>query len=247
MIKDITGQRFGKLIAIERVADKITPSGNCRAMWHCKCDCGNEKDISYNSLMYDKTQSCGCLSIEKIKNIGKNNKKYNKYIFYGDMGLCYTSDYKNCWIFDSDDYDVIANYYWHTNGKDYGMAKLSNEKNIYMHRLVMNCYDSSVEIDHINHNRFDNRKVNLRKLTPSENQHNKQVNKNNTSGITGISYHKKDKRYIGTINKDKVCYKKEFKTIQEAISWRKNKSLELYGELSPYYVYNKESENEEMD
>lgn len=30
MIKDITGQRFGKLIAIERVADKITPSGNCR-------------------------------------------------------------------------------------------------------------------------------------------------------------------------------------------------------------------------
>lgn len=211
-------------------------------MWHCKCDCGNEKDISYNSLMYDKTQSCGCISKEKIKIIGKNNKKYNRYIFYGDMGLCYTDDYKYCWIFDSEDYEKLVDFYWHNNGKDYGMAKLPNGKNIYMHRLLMNCNNSSMEIDHINHNRYDNRKTNLRELTPSENQHNKQLNKNNHIGITGIAYSNKDKRYISAVMKNRINHTKYCKTVQDALAWRKNKSIELYGSKSPYY---KKEENYE--
>lgn len=236
MIKDITGKRFGKLVAVSRIEDKTTPSGNCRAMWHCKCDCGNEKDISYNSLVYDKTQSCGCISKEKIKIIGKNNKKYNKYIFYGDMGLCYTDDYRYCWIFDSEDYEKLVDYYWHSNGKDYGMAKISNGKNIYMHRLLMGCDNPLIEIDHINHNRYDNRKNNLRELTPSENQHNKQLNKNNRIGITGIGYSNRDRRYISTVIKNRIKHTKYCKTIQEALAWRKNKSIELYDDKSPYYV-----------
>ncbi len=29
-------------------------------IWHCRCDCGNEVDVSYNSLMYANQKSCGC-------------------------------------------------------------------------------------------------------------------------------------------------------------------------------------------
>lgn len=231
-MKDITGQRFGKLIAIKRTEDKITAYGNVIPCWHCKCDCGNEKDITYNSLVYDKTQSCGCLSKE---NVSKKNKKYNNFIFYDELGLCYTNDYKDCWYFDAEDYDKLYKYYWHTNGKDYAMAKEKNNlNNIYMHRILMNCDDPNIEIDHINHNRHDNRKSNLRKLSPSENQHTKGKNKNNSTGYTGVSYCKRDKVYISQICKNGNTYRKTFSTLEEALKWRINKSLELYGEKSPY-------------
>lgn len=55
--KDITGQRFGKLVAIERIKRE-----NSRTYyWKCLCDCGRycEKELQY--LMNGDTQSCGCL------------------------------------------------------------------------------------------------------------------------------------------------------------------------------------------
>lgn len=54
---DITGQRFGRLVALypSRRYDK---SGS--VVWHRQCDCGNEVDVPYNSLMYANQKSCGC-------------------------------------------------------------------------------------------------------------------------------------------------------------------------------------------
>lgn len=54
-IKDITGQQFGLLTVINFAGMK-----NHRAMWHCRCQCGNEKDINGTSLRLGKSQSCGC-------------------------------------------------------------------------------------------------------------------------------------------------------------------------------------------
>jgi len=54
---DLTGQRFGKLIAIE--STKGDEHGN--RLWLCKCDCGKEKVIIGASLTAHKTKSCGCL------------------------------------------------------------------------------------------------------------------------------------------------------------------------------------------
>lgn len=58
---DITGQRFGKLVAI-----KPTRKGsNGGFYWLCKCDCGNEKEVPRQNLTKSKnpTRSCGCLSV----------------------------------------------------------------------------------------------------------------------------------------------------------------------------------------
>jgi len=54
---DITGQKFGRLVALypSRRNDK---SGS--VIWHCRCDCGNETEASYNSLKYGNRKSCGC-------------------------------------------------------------------------------------------------------------------------------------------------------------------------------------------
>ena len=58
---DLTGQRFGKLIALYPT-DKRAP-GNY-VIWHCKCDCGNEYEVASTYLLRGHTQSCGCLHQE---------------------------------------------------------------------------------------------------------------------------------------------------------------------------------------
>jgi hypothetical protein len=56
-IKDITGQRFGRLKAIKRTGKKKNNS----QVWECKCDCGNICEVSSGALKSQKTNSCGCL------------------------------------------------------------------------------------------------------------------------------------------------------------------------------------------
>lgn len=59
---DITGQRFGRLTAIEYVGhDK-----HKNAVWKCKCDCGKYTNVSTHSLKSGHTKSCGCLSIDSL-------------------------------------------------------------------------------------------------------------------------------------------------------------------------------------
>lgn len=52
---DITGQRFGKLVALKKVKSR---SG--KTYWLCQCDCGNQKEIQTTHLTSGVTTSCGC-------------------------------------------------------------------------------------------------------------------------------------------------------------------------------------------
>lgn len=57
---DLTGQRFGRLVVIEKAGN----NKEGRAMWLCRCSCGNERIILGKSLRNGHTQSCGCLNKE---------------------------------------------------------------------------------------------------------------------------------------------------------------------------------------
>lgn len=57
---DLSGQRFGKLVAIERVVDYRRPSGKSEARWKCVCDCGRETFSDSWSLTHGVKTSCGC-------------------------------------------------------------------------------------------------------------------------------------------------------------------------------------------
>ena len=54
---NITGQRFGKLVALKKVESR---KGN--TYWLCQCDCGNQKEIQTSHLTSGLTKSCGCLN-----------------------------------------------------------------------------------------------------------------------------------------------------------------------------------------
>lgn len=57
---NLTGQRFGRLVVVER----STNSKNGKARWLCKCDCGNDTVVFSTSLVRGLTHSCGCLNSE---------------------------------------------------------------------------------------------------------------------------------------------------------------------------------------
>lgn len=64
---DIAGQRFNRL-----TAEYMLPNRGCSGsvMWHCRCDCGNEIDVSYNNLVYGGMKSCGCRKQEHGQQLG---------------------------------------------------------------------------------------------------------------------------------------------------------------------------------
>lgn len=69
---DITNQRFGKLVAIEKTSSK-----GKHTYWKCKCDCGNYCEVRTNSLKSGHTQSCGCITSVGEEQIEKWLKLHN--------------------------------------------------------------------------------------------------------------------------------------------------------------------------
>jgi hypothetical protein len=58
---DITNQRFGRLVAVERL---LPPSGH-EAKWSCICDCGGKAFVRVTDLRRGRTTSCGCYFVER--------------------------------------------------------------------------------------------------------------------------------------------------------------------------------------
>lgn len=62
-IKDITGQRFGKLVVLEDSGKRQGSS----VMWKCRCDCGNITYATGSTLKKGNTKSCGCLVLHPVR------------------------------------------------------------------------------------------------------------------------------------------------------------------------------------
>ncbi len=58
-IRDISGQRFGRLTAVRRIGKRSGLSA-----WLAKCDCGNETTVLLNNICRGLVRSCGCLQQE---------------------------------------------------------------------------------------------------------------------------------------------------------------------------------------
>lgn len=101
------------------------------------------------------------------------------------------------------------------------------------HRIVMHAQPRQC-VDHINKNRADNRKQNLRICDHSENDRNRSPYVTNTSGVTGVYFDKKRKKWVASItyNRKKV-YIGRFTEKENAIMARLQKEIELYKEFAP--------------
>lgn len=66
-LKDLTGQRFGRLQVIDRADDYVMANGQRYARWVCRCDCGAEKSVRGSHLKSGRVVSCGCWGREKLQ------------------------------------------------------------------------------------------------------------------------------------------------------------------------------------
>lgn len=83
------------------------------------------------------------------------------------------------------------------------------------------------EIDHIDGDRANNRIENLREATSSQNSKNTKMPKNNKSGVVGVYFESYTNMWCASVQSENKHQKKRFRSKEDAISWRKQKELEL--------------------
>lgn len=95
-------------------------------------------------------------------------------------------------IVDASDFDELNRFKWHLGSAGYAQRGTRTNGQfliIRMHRVILKPPQGSVS-DHINRDKLDNRRCNLRACSIAENARNAKLQKNNSSGITGVYWHK---------------------------------------------------------
>lgn len=223
--KDLTGQQFSRLTVLKDVGR--SKSGD--VLWECECSCSEHNHIvtTSSNLQRLHTQSCGCYAKEQTS---KAHKKETKFDIVGDIAIGYTSKNEQFFI-DVFNVDKIKENSWWYTERGYVAGHINGEV-VLMHRFLTNC-DEHYVVDHKNHITGDNRLCNLRVCTVSENQYNRAMQENNTSGVIGVCWdirYQKWRAYI-TANKKRIELG-HFVKFEDAVQARRNAENLYHNEFS---------------
>jgi hypothetical protein len=211
---DIKGEKFGRWMVLDYSCCK-----NNMSYWKAQCECGRIRDVASYSLRSGGSKSCGCR---------KRSIKGNKIIKYKNIAIIHMIGGHKC-IIDAEDVDLIKDYTWYMA---HGYVFTTSRKNILIHRLIMDAKPGCI-IDHINQNKLDNRKCNLRIATHSQNSSNSGVRKNNTSGKKGVSWHKATGKWQATMTHNyKSIHIGLYDTVEEAAVAYDQVAKQLSGEFA---------------
>ena len=139
-------------------------------------------------------------------------------------------------IVDDGDFDDLNQFNWcfHNSGYAVRGVRVSGKVTLqWMHRIITNC-PADMDVDHINHDKLDNQKSNLRVCSTSENCHNQQMHSvAKTSRFKGVYFDKQANKWRAQIklnNKNKYLglFTNE---IDAAIAYN-NAAIELFGEFA---------------
>lgn len=121
----------------------------------------------------------------------------------------------------------LAKYQWYKNHYGYAVSDTLG-KSKGMHRIILEVPDG-LDADHIDRNRLNNRRSNLRIATRGQNLHNKTKLCTNTTGYKGVCYDKSRGKYMATIN---GRYIGRYPTPEQAAQAYNIKAKELHGEFA---------------
>lgn len=133
-------------------------------------------------------------------------------------------------IIDSEDIPCITGRQWTAERFRNGRFYARNQSGL-LSRCILGITDPSIHVDHINHDTLDNRKLNLRAVSPKRNNWNHGPRVDNRVGYPGIHWHEKDRKWVARIQANgKRVQVGSFHTLEDAVSARKSAELEWFGE-----------------
>lgn len=137
---------------------------------------------------------------------------------------------------DVEDMDTLSWFRWYINGNGYAIASYPKPlgdwtKKILMHRLLLNS-SGDMHVDHINHNKLDNRHMNLRRCTRKQNQGNSRMQSNNKTGFKGV-FKSINGKFVAQVKIDlKSIHLGTFETAEEAAKAYNKAAHEEWGEFA---------------
>jgi hypothetical protein len=220
-IKDIKGQKSGKLTAVE-FTGKIE---NHSAIWLCECDCGNEIEVESSDFTSGRIKSCGCLRSEShIKDLA--GKKFGKLTALKRTGK--TSNNSQVWLCECEcgnKVEVSAGNL--TSGKTNSCGCLLDKSR---KKAIKKALD-------VRQDKYING-TDIYQLG-------QEPRSNNTSGVVGVNYDKSTKTWKAIIQfKNKRYYLGSSKNKEEAIKMRKEAEEKIHGEFLKWYEEQKNKEND---
>lgn len=142
-------------------------------------------------------------------------------------------------IVDADRFEEISKYKWYCSSpgcyaerRTWDPVKKKHGR-VFMHRQIYGEVPNGSEIDHINRDKLDNRRCNLRVASHSQNNCNKPIPISNKSGAKGVIWHKAAKKFQAQIclNK-KAKYLGLFPTIEAATTAYNSAAIKFHGEFA---------------
>lgn len=104
-------------------------------------------------------------------------------------------------LIDDEDYEDIGQYKWHIASRGYAVRMVrvdGKRKRVYMHRQIMKPVNGT-HVDHINNNKLDNRRSNLRFCNTAQNRANAKPNSKSVSKYKGVSYRADRNKWVAAI------------------------------------------------
>ena len=169
-----------------------------------------------------------------MKSMKTTSKCKNKVKLFDTYGILYVDATE--FFFDIEDLCVVESRNWYMDKDGYLVSYYfyaGKRKCIRFHRIVMNAQPHQC-IDHINKNKADNRKQNLRCCSRIENDRNRGVYSTNNSGVTGVHFDKRRNRWVASITyNNKRIFIGRFYSKDDAIKARLEREVALFGDFAP--------------
>lgn len=142
-------------------------------------------------------------------------------------------------LVDEEDFEEVSRFKWRALEKlradgtlrtVYAVRSGARRETVYLHRQLLGVADG-VRVDHINGNGLDCQRNNLREATPAQNNMNKRMQVNNTSGFKGVS--KLATCFQAQIQVDgRLRYLGRFKTAEDAARAYAEAAMAMYGDFA---------------
>jgi hypothetical protein len=140
-------------------------------------------------------------------------------------------------VIDAADAGLVEGHSFYLDSTGYAACHTKTETSVRLHTLIAGRHPGR-HVDHINGNKLDNRRANLRVVSPSTNQVNRhRLSKRNTSGIRGVAFrpnvNKTNPWHVQIGVNGTTKYIGMYSTQELAVAARRTAELEYYGEVCP--------------